>query len=1355
MSTLKKFIKRKDISVPGFEYGGKPGYYWNGKEFKKSTGSTDNGGVFSQYGGTIMKDGGSKTTPIIVNDPNDPRLRAYNDSDALYKLNPHLKKANDDWKNFIMSYPLDKNGTANYPSKSPQQDSLFSAWIKDTMTPNRQDLWAMGKEDKPKYTPYPDIPNDDYRKGKTSQIEYAKPVQPIQYQKQVREKSFIEQIPIEQRQLSTNLQQPNIQPVQGISRDDIWGKPNYKTGAPNNFSPDEYHRALGYPNIDNNGQPIKQYAEGGQAPLNWNNFNDFHAYTAQNNPNYGTDKLNHGNFANDSLMAFNKQYPDKAIHPNDISRYQQDAISNPNGVKMPYGQSSVEGIPGQRTTGYSKAEYEVRHTGANGNIISDNNYRTDVAGANRENMTLSAGRATSVPGTNPWIPNMQNVPMNASQNQIDALYQPQPVQSTQQPIAQQAPRKIPAQLGANAYLPGQNDYSVDSVREGEMKNGGMVQDSDIPEFAKGGIHIKKSHIGRFTQYKKRTGKTTEEAMRSKDPHVRAMAVFASNASHWGKKQYGGNIMADGGEIDLPDSGTNIIGNSAYQPLPDQGQQQDIEQGFNTMKSDDNLAGDPLAQQQLGNNGNPTHDYTQPGVTSDNATPYREQQQGSSPHPSWTDEAQAWGNVHNQVLGAAMTLGTAYNNHKKQNDLAAFTRDQGQSANVFAGSKLDTAGSKGDYVPNSGVFRPADSVPTRPGTFYPGDGGSSATVGTYRPRDMPFMAYGGQTPGLGLDLRWNPTQYQGAPGINPVPNPYSNPSRTLQEAEPGTENARLEKKEQVMGDFNGNGQPSLMGVNSGTHESGNDIGLTLPPESFVFSDTKSLRIKDPEILKLFGATKASTPAVLAKQYNLQKYTSTLNDPKADQTSKKTAELMVGNYQNKLSQLAALQEQMKQNKGITPPAQQGQAPTSAYGGSIPRMVVGGKGGAEINTTEQKGDDPYDEAQAKDQQYDGRYGNTTRGLQRYQIETDSKQGNDRFSKTYGKDPSGYIDGKNRVVTKRWQPPIAPIEPVSVPQFDTTLPTPNPTNLQVPAPVSGIGSLGATSPTPDTQQGAQGVQRAGFTNPDKLAMLNSAYNLASIKKYLPWEAPVSAVTPDTVFMDPTRAIAANSELANQAQNASSLSGNSRAARANSSAIQGQAATQAADIIGKYNNENVGISNTASRENSNITNQLLQAQGARANRLYQGNVIANQQYDNATREGRSDLLNQYSNAWKNRQGYDDLNQTNQYYYRDSNTGMMHFRDDAARLAYGKITSGQYSGSGKTISQMKQAYIDSGGDPDHAAEFADDAYREQQGLRNKSKTVTKSGKNETQTTTYGQQKYGGRTSALKSFVKKRRSNEGR
>jgi len=85
--------------------------------------------------------------------------------------------------------------------------------------------------------------------------------------------------------------------------------------------------------------------------------------------------------------------------------------------------------------------------------------------------------------------------------------------------------------------------SQDNPQEEQMeaKYGGMYKER--------GIHIKPSHVGRFTAYKQRTGKTTEEALHSSDPHVRQMANFAKNASKW-KHEMGGmhlNKYKDGGE----------------------------------------------------------------------------------------------------------------------------------------------------------------------------------------------------------------------------------------------------------------------------------------------------------------------------------------------------------------------------------------------------------------------------------------------------------------------------------------------------------------------------------------------------------------------------------------------------------------------------------------------------------------------------------------------------------------------------------------------------------------------------------------------------------------------------------------
>jgi len=70
---------------------------------------------------------------------------------------------------------------------------------------------------------------------------------------------------------------------------------------------------------------------------------------------------------------------------------------------------------------------------------------------------------------------------------------------------------------------------------------------ELPKWDKGGIHIKSENRGKFTAYKKRTGKTTEEALHSKDPHVRQMANFAKNAKKWHHEEGG---YVEGQEYDL-------------------------------------------------------------------------------------------------------------------------------------------------------------------------------------------------------------------------------------------------------------------------------------------------------------------------------------------------------------------------------------------------------------------------------------------------------------------------------------------------------------------------------------------------------------------------------------------------------------------------------------------------------------------------------------------------------------------------------------------------------------------------------------------------------------------------------------
>lgn len=89
---------------------------------------------------------------------------------------------------------------------------------------------------------------------------------------------------------------------------------------------------------------------------------------------------------------------------------------------------------------------------------------------------------------------------------------------------------------------GQNYYS--RFGNGHYENGGELEELiDFTNYniAKSGIHIKPENKGKFTAYKKRTGKTTEEALHSKDPRVRKMANFAKNAKKWNHGQDGTEV----------------------------------------------------------------------------------------------------------------------------------------------------------------------------------------------------------------------------------------------------------------------------------------------------------------------------------------------------------------------------------------------------------------------------------------------------------------------------------------------------------------------------------------------------------------------------------------------------------------------------------------------------------------------------------------------------------------------------------------------------------------------------------------------------------------------------------------------
>lgn len=177
--------------------------------------------------------------------------------------------------------------------------------------------------------------------------------------------------------------------------------------------------------------------------------------------------------------------------------------------------------------------------------------------------------------------------------------------------------------------------------------------------------------------------------------------------------------------------------------------------------------------------------------------------------------------------------------------------------------------------------------------------------------------------------------------------YSNPDvsvqKTLQPVPRDQANLEAEKGETVFGDINGDSIPEHFKVGGNKHYAGG-TPLNLPPNSFIFSDDKDLKVKGETMLKEFGKSpgkhnKGYTPADIAKKYDINDYRKILQDPDSDDLQKKTAEMMIANYNLKLGKLALVQES---KKGFPDGIPQVAIPYITETGINPDVFVQGTGG-----------------------------------------------------------------------------------------------------------------------------------------------------------------------------------------------------------------------------------------------------------------------------------------------------------------------------------------------------------------------------------------------------------------------------
>jgi hypothetical protein len=191
-------------------------------------------------------------------------------------------------------------------------------------------------------------------------------------------------------------------------------------------------------------------------------------------------------------------------------------------------------------------------------------------------------------------------------------------------------------------------------------------------------------------------------------------------------------------------------------------------------------------------------------------------------------------------------------------------------------------------------------------------------------EMPEAAYGGQM-GYGLDLGsrrlW----------MNQDNDEQSLVHRSIKEVPREDANIEAEGGETALIPNKDDNNYSHFNIQGKRHTNGG-VPLNVPEGTFIYSDTKKMKLGG-SVLKVFGksdkTSKKYTPADLAKQYDLNKYTAILESPKSSQLEKRTAELMIQNYNKKLAQLALVQESKKgYPQGIPKVAEEYYAKTKAY-------------------------------------------------------------------------------------------------------------------------------------------------------------------------------------------------------------------------------------------------------------------------------------------------------------------------------------------------------------------------------------------------------------------------------------------
>jgi len=551
-------------------------------------------------------------------------------------------------------------------------------------------------------------------------------------------------------------------------------------------------------------------------------------------------------------------------------------------------------------------------------------------------------------------------------------------------------------------------------------------------------------------------------------------------------------------------------------------------------------------------------------------------------------------------------------------------------------------------------------------------------------------------------------------------PYTDPGQSVTEEEPTPDNPFVLEAEGGETILRPDG--THMNITGRRHsEGGEKLTKSQAPEgSFIFSDTAKMKLKG-KVLENFGknsnAKQKFTPAELAKQYNVNKYKGILADPDTDIMSKKTASLMIDNYEKKLAELALVQEGKKgfpngipdiakklldnlQKGTDNPEANAEEAvkeePSMAYGafgGSLTKYGPGGVSGKVTKTV---------------------FGETTKqpgwnvnGKTATRTNTDTKYfpptiipGKPGVKGIPGTSPSAkparpggkFTDADARALDKMMQSGMSPEELAKKGYQDLNWLKGRKT--YVPKPVGGTKDIAPIAerkecppntkwdeasqsciaetktdesiyydeePVPGTYDTNGGNKIPySWSNIDTRNVAGSLFGAP--KKYLPYEANINVEQQNPTFYDPRFNVATRQATTNNAMNLMGTYGAGQSMGSNASFLAGQQGAGAAGDIKQINEANVGVANTADAANVTLRNAAREFKAKRATSLYNANTTANQQYDNSSRDYVQGAIGSVNAADKNAAYTYNQNLTESpYYYSDPRTYIRQFRSDTAQ----------------------------------------------------------------------------------------------